>query len=499
MPDIDTTGLFAALERRGVRFCILRGFEELPHRVEHDLDMVVAPGDIDAFELALAGYARDQELTLLSRVEHLLCTHYRLVDAGLRPDRWLQVDAHSRGEGWRGVLYLSAEEIVAAAVPHGDFRIARPSHEAATRLFTSLLAGGTLKRKHLPRIGELVAEDGSDFRDLLARGFGRRFADLVIAAIDAGEPERIEAAVGMGRRALLFSGLTRDPFGTAARMIGFVAREFGAMSTRPGAFVCFVGPDGVGKTSLANALAGTCRWAFSREIRYFHGRPPLLGGLATSPATPGAAVPKDAGGAARGGGVHPGAGTGRLRRLVRRLLSPLRIVKSLIQYGAGYALRVYPAMARECLVMGDRYYYEYFLNPGIMKYGGSEGALWAALRLIPEPDIVYVLTGDPKAVHARKPELPVADIARQNRVVGEIGSRLRGPRVVPLDADQPAERVAEAAASALLGTLRERSRAVLPDAPGDAPGDARGDAPGGAVGDEGRHGGARNSGDPSGG
>lgn len=157
---------------------------------------------------------------------------------------------------------------------------------------------------------------------------------------------------------------------------------------RRGAFVVLVGPDGVGKTTIARALVAQR----AGPTAYFHFLPALWGELAPGPPTdPGAPPPKSQ----RGGS---------------RVLGWLRLLRSVARCWATYVARIAPARRRGTLVVGDRWLYGYLVQPRALKYYGPPGLAGAVLRFLPRPDLVVNLSAPVPLIRARKQELTPQDI-----------------------------------------------------------------------------------------
>ena len=108
------------------------------------------------------------------------------------------------------------------------------------------------------------------------------------------------------------------------------------VSKAPGRFVVLVGPDGVGKTSVARALLAQ----HEGQAAYFHFLPPLRGPLLRSlgpaPAPPPKALP----------GGWP-------------VLGWLRLLRNVVRCWMGYLATVRPALQRRWLIIGDRWMFGY--------------------------------------------------------------------------------------------------------------------------------------------
>jgi energy-coupling factor transporter ATP-binding protein EcfA2 len=174
---------------------------------------------------------------------------------------------------------------------------------------------------------------------------------------------------------------------------------------RQGRFVVIVGPDGVGKTTVARALVA----AAGPPTGYFHFRPLVFSPILDAP--PASMDPA----------IDKGSSAGS------RLLGWIRIGRNLVRFWAGYLLRVRPAIAGGALVIGDRWAYGYLVQPAALKFYGPTWLARLALRLLPEPDLVANLTAPVDVVRDRKQELSPAEISAELGAWTRIPARhLRG-------------------------------------------------------------------------
>lgn len=184
----------------------------------------------------------------------------------------------------------------------------------------------------------------------------------------------------------------------------------GLVSRAKGALVVLVGPDGVGKSTLARAIAE----ASSVDVRYVHFAPPARGPLPPVPTTTSSMPPPKASGSRS------------------TVLSCLRLLRSWLRFWLGYVGSVRPALAAGSLVLGDRWGYGYLGQPWALRYSGPRWLADFAVRTLPQPNVVVSLTAPVEVVRARKQELTEEQI--QAELVGYATLPVR--RLITLSAEE---------------------------------------------------------------
>jgi thymidylate kinase len=164
-----------------------------------------------------------------------------------------------------------------------------------------------------------------------------------------------------------------------------------ASPTRPGRLIILVGPDGVGKTTVARALMQR----HGGGAAYFHFLPPLYGPLADGPEP--ASFPPPAKASERGSSV----------------IGWIRLFRNALRCWGGYLNTVRPALKRGWLVIGDRWMYGYLVQPAALRFHGPDFLARAIVRLLPRPHLVVNLSAPPHVVRERKQELTVAQIEHE--------------------------------------------------------------------------------------
>ena len=199
-------------------------------------------------------------------------------------------------------------------------------------------------------------------------------------------------------------------------------REFGTM-------LAVVGPDGVGKTTFIDRVCEDLPRVLVKDagaIRVQHHRPHLLPNLKRL---------------IRGRRSDPSAeefSRPHRAKPAGAVSSFFRLVYYWLDYLLGYWLRIRPQCMRHNVVVFDRYFYDFLVDPRRSRLGLPFWIRRLFLRLTPQPDLVFFLDCDADIVYARKQELELNEISRQLEAYGELARRDPG-RFVLLDASRTPE------------------------------------------------------------
>lgn len=437
---------FEELERERIPYCVLRGWADLPERTRNDVDLAVESEARSRVAAILEATARETGWLVVGRSEQpgflrLNCFHPE------HPGAVLPVDLCSAHDVW-GMVYADAHAVLRSDRRHAGIRVARPGCEAAVSLGKALLRHGVVKRRadHRARLQACVREDPDGFRDACASRIGEPACAALIDACERGDWAGAEAMARGLRHAL---ARRHGPIRVLARAAGARLRTLtaawsrrGGLDFRGGLFVCLLGPDGSGKTTLSRALEERIGPLFA-ETEQFHslsGVLPRLGGLKKLVyGLRGRPVPDSP----LKGVAMPG--------VVARPMPALRSATYILYYGLEYVLyrlTIRRKLRRNHLVIFDRYFYDYYLMR--IHANAPRRLLDAFARCIARPDVLFVMLADPEAIFRRKPELTPEEIDRQQKVL----KGLRLPAAVAIDTSVSIERTLDDALEAIVPRLR---------------------------------------------
>lgn len=163
-----------------------------------------------------------------------------------------------------------------------------------------------------------------------------------------------------------------------------------------GMFVVLLGPDGCGKSTIANQLIDKLKGS-DYKVHHFHWRPNLIPQLRKQQVSSTAGTPPPAPDDFAYG----------------YLVSLLRFIYHYTDFYFGYWFLIRRKRAQGYFIIGERWYLDVLIHPARYGFKLPSWLLKLGNVLLPFPDHTFLLAADPQAIHDRKPELTVEQIDSQ--------------------------------------------------------------------------------------
>ena len=405
------------------RSVVLRNAAELPlENSSNDVDIAIAPQELRRFRTRLFQVMHDHGFVRMeySRFHGIECrTFYRLDDDGSISS--LKIDLFGHFEGG-GVKYLDFEDIYryCECNTHGVHVLSYWA-EALLTAAKMFAAGGSLSPKYQKPF--LSGKCPEAYYALINGIASVRLRKKLFGLIGDEEPDfggisRAGVVIGC-----LFRNFFRNPFATIARISAHLYYE----STRGivcRTIICFVGPDGCGKSSIISGVTDLARETFrspTKRFVLFHHRPHLLCNLGML-FRRGKMTEQEVNDETFN--PHGGKTSGFV-------VSIVKLCWYCMDYRLGYWLKVAPLFRRANIVLFDRYFFDFLADQRRSAMNLPNWIVTAAYWLcIPKPDRVFFITVDPDDALRRKQEISRESIVGINSAYSKMAESFRCFRII---------------------------------------------------------------------
>jgi len=421
--------LFKRLEIKDIRYCLMRGYQELPQKIMHDIDLQIESRMVDEYINVLKKVAEDIGWLIVRKRNRFGLRFTSLVYQ--RNDKFekIPIDVIISCH-WKGIKYSSSNVIISSRKRFKGLWITSAGSEAAVLFFKELLQSGKIKDmgdgSHKRRIAELAKEDPNNFLATIEPYFGKAISKFALTCVKKEEWQKVEKNVWSLRRTLIWRAVRSRPLG---QLLDWLCFLWGHCSDRilnsSGLFVCLIGPDGSGKTTISRRLQKDMHDVFSK-VRYFHGHLGILPELKTFYSI-----------IARIFGKPEKRVTKSKEAIHSSDDIPFNILRAIsyvfyytLDYLLGHIL-IKRAKGHGQLILFDRYFYDYLIQKSYAEL--PRWMLKAIIWVLPKPDVLIYLKNRPEIIHKRKAELSVSQIREQSKVCMDLVFNNKNAFIVETD------------------------------------------------------------------
>lgn len=412
------TAYFQAMEESGVPCVILHGYAGYPEHIGSDVDYAVRHQDLETAKNILFQTCARLHWAVGQIFHHTVHGFYFVAFNRNSPGHTIKLDVCSHyGCGFH--LFLKDKDLLSGRQRFNQFFIPAPCAE-----FAYTVAKAAAKQKPLEDVVDrLVALYQQD-----PAGCSRSLA--LLAGLSPGDAGHAFNKLDSSSWRQLKQNVMRQCRMAPAFLCREACRRLVRFLRPSGLVVGILGTDGSGKSALCENLYPLVKPLFRRR-HDLHFQPALLRRrLPGTVANPHGRLPRG------------------------RFASWLKVAYYYADWLVGYWLKLRLMKVRSTLILCDRTFDDLLVDPARYRLAASEPLVRILRRLLPTPDMFVILVAPPEDIHNRKPELPISEIGRQQRLLNDL-ARHDG-RMIIIDASPPQEEVCVTAARVVADFMASR-------------------------------------------
>ena len=224
--------LFNSLNEEKINYAILRNYDSMPNKPKDteyfDLDMLVVNKDLKKFNEIINQVIKNEEASLIKTFERSYVHTFRIVKSNNKIFENVQIDVHTKGQGWWGFYYLLENEILKDRTKYKEFYVVSDFHCHLFSWLDKLLWGKTVKPKYSKPIKQSMQINIDKLDHFLNKIIYSKKVIFNIKNIFLNQDENTEATIAYRKiilRNIIFWSILNHPFKTCYWTIEFFVRE----------------------------------------------------------------------------------------------------------------------------------------------------------------------------------------------------------------------------------------------------------------------------------
>ena len=268
--------LFSRLEEEDICYCVLHSYESLPDHAPSDVDMAIDSAGLKKIEPIIIEVVKSLNFYIIQKLYYDIprCYYYVIFfrDEHNMPG-FIQLDFMNDDLGI-GRYCMTTKVLLEGRKKFHDFYIPSAASQACYLIFKKAIKG-KLTAQNLEALQAAINDDPAACKKNIRLFFGPKNAKRIAKLISSGNLRYQKTILPKLRLYIKLRYIFLRPQYFGLRFFWLAKRILERVISPTGIIVVFLGPDGSGKSSVADQMASRLRQGF-RKINRIHWRPYLL-------------------------------------------------------------------------------------------------------------------------------------------------------------------------------------------------------------------------------
>ncbi len=415
--------IFKIINESGLDYCVQNKYEMMPEEIPSDIDMMYRGANEIFLDNLVVKIAKECGLLVVQKIVQGYYQFSYMLSYPC-PEKKFQLLLDFYGSiSWKGIYQIMpADDMIVGKRFYKCFYV--PDNYVEQKyMWLRRTIKHDLCDDHISVAKELFEKNQSDSRDKLMADFGKEMTELILEIQKTGNKKIFYDNYDVFLKQILKIASKNTTISTRISSYWFKISRIipQRLISTCGLSVAFLSPDGGGKSTIIKRIEDTCAGSFC-GINYIYTRPHMLKNLGTyNPLNP----------HGEGNGNPDPHG----KKLHGRLKSWMRFLYYMVDYVIGTIMKIYPMKVMKKLIVFDRYYYDYMVDLQRYQYKLPRCVPFLFRHLVPMPDIVFILDGNPEILYARKKELTLEELKYQVTAYRHVAQVVKNSQIINVNND----------------------------------------------------------------
>lgn len=394
------TNFFSLLNKKSIDYFVMGEYDSLPSDANGtDIDIIILNENFPEIIKFIKEWAKGKAIIAAETYN----TSGKFKRFRFLGESWgVQIDLFDNGVFFNGIPYYDMKYLKNHVIKHNDIYVLEKTKGYSVGYFKEIVHKAKAKGKYREAVVTLLSAPSNSLKEEIVGQYGQEAFDLVIYNLS------VDGLNEIGSK--LQTLLTRKIQKKNVTQINKLLKVKRLFNKNCGYSIAVLGTDGSGKSTIINAITPWLEEAFHGGVRYNHLRPNFMPDMAVLMGK--RKKPKE--------GEYIVVSDPHSKKQSGFVGSLVRWGYYLIDYTIGYFKVVWLRIKTHSDVfIFDRYYYDYYIDQKRSRTNLPNWIIRLGECLVPTPDIILCLGGDPEKIYNRKPETSLQEVKRQTKALTE--------------------------------------------------------------------------------